>query len=282
MGFFKRLQDAGFPDYNAYLASPQWSDFRKRYRDAGLPLSCAVCGGVPVQLHHHTYDRICDELLADVTPLCREDHIQVHACLKTFKWDVKKTTEAIARLKAGERFDPSLVTAEKPPKAKRKKKKKRTKAERRQQREEKARRRQAAKILAAGAVKKDAPAVPKAAPGGVPDGWHNRVAEYNSLRAKVLQIPPEIPADYVPDPLDPLALRRYVGLLVRQRTFEKRYPGVVRRRKEKIKRAVAVVTAKQEAKMLRDEYRSVSRWDDPAVILRAIAAGIRPKPKPSG
>lgn len=82
MKFSDRLKYLGHTTYESYLASEHWQDFKVRYRTAKQPMRCAVCNAGRIQLHHHTYDRLGCEQFSDVTPLCREHHVEVHEWLK--------------------------------------------------------------------------------------------------------------------------------------------------------------------------------------------------------
>lgn len=98
--FAHQLQELGFASYGDYLGSRHWQDFKKRYRDSGLPMKCAVCGCGPIQLHHHTYIRLGDEHLDDVTPVCREHHKAIHRWLKASgRIFVEYTHEAVSALR---------------------------------------------------------------------------------------------------------------------------------------------------------------------------------------
>jgi hypothetical protein len=98
--FSKQLAALGFGTYSEYLASPHWKHFRARYKKAGLPLACAVCGASSICLHHHTYVRLGQETLEDVTPLCRSCHTDVHITLKAGPKFVEFTFWAIEVLQA--------------------------------------------------------------------------------------------------------------------------------------------------------------------------------------
>lgn len=100
MVFRDQLTALGFSTYADYLNGPHWQEFRDLYRKSGLPRKCAACSGKPIQLHHHTYERLGAELLTDVTPLCRECHGLVHAILKEKRWFVQRTADVIAILRA--------------------------------------------------------------------------------------------------------------------------------------------------------------------------------------
>jgi phage terminase large subunit GpA-like protein len=64
-------------EYSAYLRSPHWLRLRARYKRE-RPWRC-VCGARKgLQLHHKTYDRLGDERLEDLTPLCQRCHTLLH------------------------------------------------------------------------------------------------------------------------------------------------------------------------------------------------------------
>jgi hypothetical protein len=96
--FHERLAALGFGSYADYLASPHWQDFKRAYRASGRPMSCVVCGAKPIQLHHHTYQRLGAEDVLDVSPLCREHHVAVHDWLKANGKMVNATHKAVAEL----------------------------------------------------------------------------------------------------------------------------------------------------------------------------------------
>jgi hypothetical protein len=75
---FRRLHRLGFPSYGAYLRSPQWKAVVWRYRHSRLPQRCAVCGDRQTMLHHRNYNRIGNERLGDLIPLCQAHHDQQH------------------------------------------------------------------------------------------------------------------------------------------------------------------------------------------------------------
>lgn len=99
MKFSERLSRLGFASYEAYLDSDHWREFKAKYRAVGRSMRCAVCNGTPIQLHHHTYVRLGQESLDDVTPLCRADHTAVHAWLKAAGKFVEDSHKAIAALR---------------------------------------------------------------------------------------------------------------------------------------------------------------------------------------
>lgn len=68
--------------YTAYLRSPEWQKFRKRYKNQRR-WECAMCGGKDfLQLHHQTYERLGHEELDDCVPLCERCHTLFHKALK--------------------------------------------------------------------------------------------------------------------------------------------------------------------------------------------------------
>jgi hypothetical protein len=74
-----RLLRLGFKSYSAYLASGHWDATKARYRGSSLPQACVLCDDSQVQLHHTTYERVGEEDLADLAPLCATCHQLVHA-----------------------------------------------------------------------------------------------------------------------------------------------------------------------------------------------------------
>lgn len=99
MKFSEQLKNLGFVSYKEYLNSSHWYDFKKQYRAAGCRMNCVLCGITPIQLHHHTYVRLGNERLEDVTPLCRPHHIGVHEWLKSSGRNfVEFTHEAIVAM----------------------------------------------------------------------------------------------------------------------------------------------------------------------------------------
>lgn len=72
------VQAAGYSNYAAYLNSSHWKGVRKRYKESGLSQRCDACGHDSYQLHHVTYERLGDELLSDLRPLCYKCHSREH------------------------------------------------------------------------------------------------------------------------------------------------------------------------------------------------------------
>lgn len=99
MGKFQdRLQSLGFATYAAYLASPHWADFRRRYSESGRSVKCAVCDSTRISLHHHTYARLGNESFDDVVPLCRGHHVAVHEMITASGGKMSFSREAVSRL----------------------------------------------------------------------------------------------------------------------------------------------------------------------------------------
>lgn len=76
--------------YEAYINSRAWSDKRKQWYAAwltvaGVEPSCLVCGRRWTlkggHLHHATYGRLGAESVRDLLPLCRRDHMALHAVI---------------------------------------------------------------------------------------------------------------------------------------------------------------------------------------------------------
>jgi hypothetical protein len=71
------LRTLGYENYGAYLRSACWKRTRAAYRASDLPQDC-ICGDPDTQLHHLTYQRVGEERLSDLTPLCPSCHSLVH------------------------------------------------------------------------------------------------------------------------------------------------------------------------------------------------------------
>lgn len=68
--------------YRKYLVSPEWQRVIELFKQS-RPFTCQFspdrdgCSG-PIQLHHLTYERVFNEDLSDLMPLCRRHHRQLH------------------------------------------------------------------------------------------------------------------------------------------------------------------------------------------------------------
>ncbi len=65
---------------SCYLASPEWRERRRRHLSRSRNRTCHGCGkmGVPIDVHHKTYDHIGAERGYELVSLCRRCHEQVH------------------------------------------------------------------------------------------------------------------------------------------------------------------------------------------------------------
>lgn len=73
------LKRLGYESYPAYLRSPHWARKRAEYHASDLTQACVLCASPDdVDLHHKTYERIGNEVLADLEPLCRRCHVALH------------------------------------------------------------------------------------------------------------------------------------------------------------------------------------------------------------
>ena len=74
-----RLTELGFDSYKDYIASSLWRRTRSDYWRSDRAKDC-ICGATEgLVLHHLTYERIGEERLDDLTPLCPECHSLIHA-----------------------------------------------------------------------------------------------------------------------------------------------------------------------------------------------------------
>lgn len=74
------VDEQGWADYSAYVASAHWRRFRARYFECH-EAKCWVCTKTDVRLvlHHLTYARMGWEWPEDVIPLCKRCHALVHS-----------------------------------------------------------------------------------------------------------------------------------------------------------------------------------------------------------
>jgi 5-methylcytosine-specific restriction endonuclease McrA len=60
--------------YNDYLLSPEWKSKREKVL-VFWGHRCALCNSpIRVEVHHRTYDRMGQELMTDLIPLCDKCH----------------------------------------------------------------------------------------------------------------------------------------------------------------------------------------------------------------
>jgi hypothetical protein len=74
-----RLRALGFTDYDEYLRSPHWISLRYRYRGHPELRQSCICGASEgLLLHHRTYERLGEEELTYLLPLCPPCHAMLH------------------------------------------------------------------------------------------------------------------------------------------------------------------------------------------------------------
>lgn len=89
-----RLKILGYPNYQEYLRSEHWQEFRRRFfRESAVAknlrlkfgeLRCQFCTKSAVlHLHHKTYKRLGAEWLSDVVLICEQCHTASHARHRT-------------------------------------------------------------------------------------------------------------------------------------------------------------------------------------------------------
>jgi hypothetical protein len=82
-GIFRQsLTVRGYANYEEYLDSKEWMQFKSWYRKSGLPQACLVCRSPDVVLHHWNYDHVGCEYPCDVIPLCQQHHTDIHVWMK--------------------------------------------------------------------------------------------------------------------------------------------------------------------------------------------------------
>lgn len=93
--------------YRDYLQSDHWRDLKRRFRASRLcKRACYACEarGLPLEIHHKSYNRMWSEKLHDLIELCAECHSAVHFALRTYAdlhlWTVARRL----RKKGRERF----------------------------------------------------------------------------------------------------------------------------------------------------------------------------------
>jgi hypothetical protein len=75
--------------YDAYIQSKAWQQTRQRYLDSGQPIDCRVCGKAwfsGMHFHHMTYERLGDERLSDIVPVCENCHTMIHRLQREFPY----------------------------------------------------------------------------------------------------------------------------------------------------------------------------------------------------
>ena len=68
--------------YQDYMQSPEWKSKREKVL-IFWGRRCALCNSpTRVEVHHRTYDRMGQELLTDLIPLCFECHDRHHGFMR--------------------------------------------------------------------------------------------------------------------------------------------------------------------------------------------------------
>lgn len=88
-------------DYSFYIRSRKWNKRRRRYF-ATNGNTCAICGSKEgLNLHHKTYQRLGMEEDADLVPLCKEHHDELHSLIGISK-DMTLATDTFIEEKSAE------------------------------------------------------------------------------------------------------------------------------------------------------------------------------------
>ena len=77
--------------YIDYIKSPKWEAKKQElFKEKGK--KCELCGSTKhIHVHHLTYERLYDELIIDLQPLCRTYHEKEHG--RKFKFGAKDKNE---------------------------------------------------------------------------------------------------------------------------------------------------------------------------------------------
>lgn len=85
-----RLRLLGYKTYRDYLSSRRWKQTRERfYADPHTPKACLCGDDTNLDLHHLTYERLGNEDLEDLHPLCPTCHNAVHVLARRGLMDLK-------------------------------------------------------------------------------------------------------------------------------------------------------------------------------------------------
>lgn len=79
--------------YHEYIQSQDWYETCLRYRCSGLPQQCYACGDPRSSIYHRTYERLGDERLTDLIPLCDRCRIDTNAIFKGRRANARQTPE---------------------------------------------------------------------------------------------------------------------------------------------------------------------------------------------
>jgi 5-methylcytosine-specific restriction endonuclease McrA len=71
-------------EYALYLESSRWAILRDEARER-FDNRCAICySEEEIEVHHRTYDRLGDEWVSDLVPLCADCHQKFHGALAAY------------------------------------------------------------------------------------------------------------------------------------------------------------------------------------------------------
>lgn len=85
-------------EYQKYLDSEHWADFKRRYKNSDEPQQCVVCGDKNYHLHHLGYNHMYNEKFYDVLPLCEKHHLLIHKIHKQRKIPLENFGEALKHM----------------------------------------------------------------------------------------------------------------------------------------------------------------------------------------
>jgi hypothetical protein len=88
-------------EYNQYIHSEHWIDFRNRYKQSDRPQKCVFCDSTRFELHHLGYKNIWRETFDDVRPLCPEHHAMVHKLHRMNKIPLEEFERVSVLIKPG-------------------------------------------------------------------------------------------------------------------------------------------------------------------------------------
>lgn len=89
-----------FVDYYAYIRSDAWRQVKIRYLKSELPNHCYVCHAPwsnALQFHHRSYERLGNELLSDIVPVCQRCHLLIHYIADNLGYDLWAATDEARR-----------------------------------------------------------------------------------------------------------------------------------------------------------------------------------------
>lgn len=92
-------------EYRNYLRSQEWRNLRQSYLNSGMSCNCFCCHAPwnnSFVFHHCTYQRLGNERLSDIRPVCRTCHGDIHKSPIGRNGSIWSATLALAqKLQAG-------------------------------------------------------------------------------------------------------------------------------------------------------------------------------------